>query len=215
MDHRTIGAIALLTTLTLGAGCANTINGSIDGERVGTARDAIYDEVEVDVPFLGSMHLVYVTVTTVPNACEAYDEMMDIDWNGCDDYCDDLYDFATRYLGLDQYWNLTMALWPGGSVETEYDYGNDVDDEFTATISRWSVANLYDPAACEDECEDGDEPAPTENDDGEDGFIDIAKYEEKEMVKGSYEIDFGGSDVLKGNFNATYCDMGLDNWDIF
>ncbi len=196
------------------SGCENTMNGSVDGDSVGVARDAIFDEVEVSLPFWGDMHLIQVFITGVPNACEAWKEIQDIPQNDCDDLCDDYVDYANEYLGANTYWNLTFSVWPDGDAETDYDQGATWgDDEFTAIIDQSDVSAMYDHAECEDECENNEAVIDDESDEADDGDLTITKYDSKDLVKGNYELDFGNDDLVKGQFKATYCDMNLDNFD--
>lgn len=206
---------ALAAILGVGAmtpGCENTMNGSVDGDSVGAARDAIFDEVDVDLGILGEYHLVMVYITGVPNACEAWEEMMDIQEPNCEDYCEEWGEFANDYLGANTYWNMTLNLWAGNDVEDEYDQDDQPGEgEFTAVIDKWDVSALYDADECEDECEDS---GAIEEDDeaAENGDVEVTKYDHKDLVKGNYNLDFGNDDTVSGQFKATHCDMGLDDW---
>ena len=202
--HRLLLALALPL---LAAGCANTMNGSIDDESVGAARDAIFDEVEVG--FAGySVHVLYVAITGVPDACEAMDAMLSTSFNSCDDYCEDMNGIANDYLGRDVYWTLGINLWPEDDPDVVYDHGDDLpQDEFYATISRDDFAMAYDPPACEEACEDFEDVVESDAENSKDGVLEITSYEQEDTLQGTYDIEFGGDDFVTGRVKATYCDF--------
>ncbi len=211
----TAAAIAAVFGLS---GCPNTMNGKVDGDTVGPARDAIYDIAEVD--FFGvEAAYVMIVITGVPNACEVWEDFDDVDWNdGCDDYCEELNEVAVEHLHHDFYWNLSISLHAedDNSVEAEYDWDDEFgEEEFTASVERWDVSLLYDVDACEEECDDGDPVIDDDNgEDAEDGTVVISRYDSSDdIIVGDYEIEFDSADeVVSGQFKATECDLGLSDW---
>ncbi len=202
--HRLILALALPV---LAAGCANTMNGSIDDESVGAARDAIYDELEVGFGGL-SVKIVYVAITGIPDACDALDALWSTGAGSCDDHCEEMGEVAADYLGGDVYWSLDILMFPEDDVDVEYDHGEGMfQDDFYAEIFRDDVSLVYDQAACEEACEDGDSVVDSDSEGSKDGTIEITSYDEGELIKGNYDIEFGGDDVVKGKFTAEHCDI--------
>ncbi len=45
----------------------------------------------------------------------------------------------------------------------------------------------------------------------EEGEVEVKKFVEDSKLKGDYVVDFGGGDVIRGTFDAEYCDLGLDD----
>ncbi len=204
---------ATLSLLAIGTACdGNSFRGSFDGEPVGTARDAIFDEVEVEIPLFGTYRAVVVLITGASDACETIQEFNDVSMWNCDEACEDLTVFANEQLGQDTYWNLWLTLRADGATEGDYTLDTSFGDgDFLATGERWDASNLYDTTTCEAACQDGD-AISTDSEAGESGTLTVSSYAENEAVKGSYEVNFGGGDVLSGRFNASPCDLGSWIW---
>ena len=49
----------------------------------------------------------------------------------------------------------------------------------------------------------------------ETGELEVNKFVADSKLKGDYVLDFGGGDVIRGAFDAEYCDLGLDNLLVF
>ncbi len=225
----------LAVILLVGAGCANTMSGTLDGQKVGPARSAIFDEAEMSMSIPGfgelvSMQVLQVFISGFPDACALYDRVYDVSYGSCEETCEDLYEIAVDLLGHDEYWALSMTLFPEDAVDTAYTEGGPLDDlslddidwwnlddltltgndTFTAGASLWDVSAWYDLAACEAACED--DPSVMEDDElAETGEVEVGKFVEDSKLKGNYVLDFGGGDVIRGAFDAEYCDLGLDN----
>lgn len=223
-----------LAALACAGGCANTMSGTLDGQKVGPARSAIFDEAEMSltVPGFGdlvSMQVIQVFVSGFPDACALYDRVYDVEYTSCEETCEDLHDIAVDLLGHDEYWTLSMTLFPEDAVDTSYAVGSPLDDlslddidwfnlddltltgndTFSAGAGLWDVAAWYDLAACEAACED--DPSVIEQDEAaEEGEVEVKKFVEDSRLKGDYVVDFGGGDVIRGGFDADYCDLGLD-----
>ena len=203
---------ALPLLLALAACGPASVSGSVDGERVGGARDAFYDELVIDLGPLGEFTFVAVFVSDIPDACQVFEEVFETIEPVCDDRCDEYIDIADTFgLGHDEYWALAMVFSADGSIDGEYDYDADLsEDEFTAAISRYDTSVLQDAGTCEDACEDGELLLP----DDEDGNSGVAELErDGDELKGSFDIDLGGDDRLKGSFRATECD--ITDWFFF
>lgn len=238
MARHTTWFFIVAVLLVLG-GCANTMSGTLDGQKVGPARSAIFDEAEMSMSIPGfgelvSLQVVQVFVSGFPDACALYDRMYDIEYSSCEETCEDLHEIAVDLLGSDEYWTLSMTLFPEDAVDTAYSEGDPLDDlslddidwwnlddltlsgndTFTAGASLWDVASWYDLAACETACED--DPTVVEDDElAEAGEVEVKKFVEDDRVKGDYVVDFGGGDVIRGAFDAEYCDLGLDELLVF
>jgi hypothetical protein len=207
------------------------MSGTLDGQKVGPARSAIYDEAEMSmsVPGFGelvSLQVLRVFVSGFPDACALYDRIYDVDYTSCEETCEDLHEIAADLLGHDEYWALSMTLFPEDAVEAEYTEGDLLDDlslddltltgndTFSAGASLWDVSAWYDLAACEAACED--DPAVIDDEDvAETGELEVNKFVADSKLKGDYVLDFGGGDVIRGAFDAEYCDLGLDNLLVF
>ena len=191
-----------LAALLMGCGPVS-VSGVVDGERVGGARSAIFDNLE-----LFGTDTVLVLLTDIPDACKTYEEIFEaLATDTCDDRCDNLKDVADERLGRKGYWSVVIGSFTTGSVEDTYDYeqapGN---DEFNLLYQSWDVQPLYDTNSCEEECEDGDLLDPDEET-GNSGELEIVEYDSKDFVKGRFEVDMGGDEELRGSFNAEHCDM--------
>ena len=217
--------------LLAAGGCANSMSGTLDGQKVGPARSAIYDEAEMSMSIPGfgdlvSLQVLQVFVSGFPDACALYDRVFDVDFTSCEESCEDLHDIAVDLLGHDEYWALSMTLFPEDAVEAEYTEGDLLDDldlgdlsltgndTFTAGVSLWDVSAWYDLGACEAACED--DPDVIDDDEAaESGELEVTKFVADSQLNGDYVVDFGGGDVIRGAFDAEYCDLGLDNLLVF
>lgn len=195
-----------LSSLFVACGPAH-LGGSIDGDGVGGARDAFYDTVGVDLGPLGEYELLIVLVTDFADGCEVFEEISNTLEPACDERCDDYLDIAETYhLRSDRFWSTTFSVNTSDGVDRTFDYDTDLGDgEFTTSFSGWDGAPLQDAAACEEACEDGDLLAP-EVDDGDDGELELE--EDGDLIRGRFDVSFGGDDGLSGSFAAHPCDMG-------
>lgn len=189
------------------------LHGAIDGEPVGGARDAFYDTVGVDLGPLGEYELLIVMLTDFADGCEVIEELSEAGGPGCDERCEDVVDVAEDHgLRGDRFWSTTFSVNTSDGVDREFDYDSDLSDgEFTASFSAWEGAPLQDPAICEDSCEDG-ELLVADTEDGEKGELELAQ--DGEILRGRFDVGFGGDDGARGSFAARPCDMA--EWtDIF
>ncbi len=88
--------------LLAACGCANSMSGTLDGQKVGPARSAIYDEAEMSmsVPGFGelvSLQVLRVFVSGFPDACALYDRIYDVDYTSCEETCEDLHEIAAAF----------------------------------------------------------------------------------------------------------------------
>ncbi len=181
------------------------VGGVVDGDRVGGARTAIFDTIEL----FGS-DTVVVVLSDVPDGCNAFEDIYDalLTNADCDDVCDDLERPAKEYLGRKTYWTATITSFTTGSVEDDYDYedGPLGDEEFNLSFSWYDAGPLYDPGDCEDTCDDGDLLDP-DTEHGNSGDLEIVEYDSRDVVRGRFEVNMGGGEELRGSFTAEYCDM--------
>lgn len=194
--------------LTLSACGPASVSGVVDGQRVGGARSAIFDALELDFGPIGEVNVLYVILTDVPNACDVYEDFFENIEPNCEDRCDDYTDIADEYLGRPEYWQINLVAVTNGSFEDDFDYdeGQLDNDEFALSFLRYDAEPLYDNDDCEDECLDGDLLVPDEET-GNGGDLEIVEYDSKDFVKGRFEVDMGGDEDLRGSFNAEYCNM--------
>ena len=232
------GIVAMLvcgSALTHLGGCANTMSGTLDGQRVGPARSAIFDDAEMSmsVPGFGellSIQAVQLFVTGFPDACALFELAYDVDYTSCEEMCEDLHEFATDQLSADEYWNVSVTLFPDEAVDTEYTQGSPLDDiglddidwwnlddlslsgndTFAASAAVWDISAWYDLADCEAACEDN-EGVVAGAEVAEGGEVTVNRFTEGSLLKGNFAMDFGGGDEIKGKFDAEYCELGLDN----
>ncbi len=204
-----------LIALTLGL-CAcspASIHGTIDGDPVQRARSAFFDTIDLDFGVLGSLEYTIIVVTNVPEGCDVMEEMYSTVELTCDGLCDAYIDTYEDFnMHKDEYYTLWMTLNTGDGDEGEFDFDDDLgEEEFTADYSSWDARPLQDAGECEDECEDGD-LLDADVEDGDDGLLEI-KSADSDTVVGRFDIEFGGSEELKGSFKASECDM--EEWSIF
>jgi len=183
-----------------------SIHGQIDGDPVAGARSAIFDTIDLDFGVLGSIEQLVIILTSVPDACEALDDLYSISELGCDDICDEIVDMGEDYsFNQDEYYTITIVANTEDGEEGEFDFDDKLqDEEFTADYFAFDATAFQDSDECEDQCEDGD-LLDGDLEDGDDGVLTIKKSD-GDVVAGKFEIEFG-SDELKGSFRATECNM--------
>ena len=194
--------------LALSACGPASVTGVVDGERIGGARDAIFDTVELDFGFLGEVNILVVILSDIPNSCEVYEEFFETIEPDCEERCDDYEKIAQDYLGAKEYWQINLTAVNRGSFEDDYDYeeGQLENDEFQLNFLRYDAEPLYDTKACEDECLDGD-LLVGDQETGNGGELEITEYDSKDFVKGKFQVDMGGDEDVQGAFTADYCNM--------
>lgn len=192
--------------LTTACGPAS-VSGVVDGDRIGGARDAIYDTLELDFGVFGEVNAMAIIVTDFPNSCEVFEAFFETIEPDCDDRCDEYRGIAEEFLGGRDYWALSLVLISGGSYEDTYDYEPDQigEDEFQLVFNKYDTEPLYEASTCEDACEDAELLVPdVENGNG--GELEIL-VEDGDIVKGRFDVDMGGEEDLRGSFTATECNM--------
>jgi hypothetical protein len=209
---RTLAAGAALAALAA-TGCSPAnVGGEIDGERIGGARDAIYDTLGVDFGPFGEYELLVVILTDFSDACETYDAFYDAagdEWD-CDDRCERYLEIADEHHLGDAHWATVLSVNTSDGTTGEFDHDVELGEgEFSSEFNAYDTEPLHDAAACEAACEDGDLLAP-DTDDSEDGTLELE--ERDEAIGGRFEVSFGGDDGLDGGFTARPCDMGDWLW---
>jgi hypothetical protein len=196
----------LLSLLLLGLlACSNTMQGTVDGERVGRANESIYQLVSYEVPLVGTLTGVGLAVTGARDACAGLEALDNVS-NDCNDRCDELLDIASDHLPSDEIWTLWIWLISDDAVEGHYLHSDQSDfDGFGASIDKSDVSALRDYEACIDLCSDGD-PIPTTSENSTGGVIELTAYEPHERLEGEYSIEFG-ADVVEGRFSASECEI--------
>ncbi len=191
------------------AACSNTMQGTVDGERVGRANESIYQLVSYDVPLVGTLTGIGFAVTGARDACTGMDALDSVS-NDCVDRCEELEIIAADHLPTDEIWTLWAWLISDDAVVGHYLHSDQSDfDGFGASIERADVSALRDYDACVDLCQQGD-PIPTTAESSTGGEIELTVYEPNERLEGQYSIEFG-ADVVEGHFAADWCQI----FDIF
>jgi len=190
-------------------GCANTMTGTVEGERVGRANESIFQLVSYDVPLVGTLTGIGVAVTGAKDACEGLDAIDQVS-NDCNDRCDELLAIADDHLPSNEIWTLWVWLISDDSVEGTYLHSDQSDfDGFGASIERADVSALRDYDECVQLCQD-DDPIPTTTERSTGGTVELTAYDDREQLEGQYSIEFG-TDVVEGHFSADWCEI----FDIF
>jgi hypothetical protein len=204
-------ALLMFTTM-YGCGPAS-LSGEVDGERVGGARDALYDTYSLDLGPFGDYAFAFVFVTDFADACEVVASYSDAFAFGCEERCEEILEVSERH-GLDDesYWSFAMTVNISDGEVGEFDYETDLagieENEFSGSFSSWAGGPLQDPSLCESACEDG---ALFESDDevGEGGQLEITNFD-GEILSGRFEVDLGDDEGLSGSFDAHPCDT--EDW---
>ena len=199
----------LLLTMLWGCGPAS-LSGQVDGERVGGARDAVYDTYSLDFGPFGELEFALVVLTSFPEACEVVEEYSEAARGGdCEERCEAIVAVSEEYgLRDERYWTFSMTVNVSDGEEGVFDYETDTssveDEEFYGVFSSWDGRALQDQAACEEACEDGELLDPSDEE-GEDGELEITRAD-GETLSGRFDVDLGGDERVRGGFDARPCD---------
>ncbi len=209
-------ALALLTVAALCAatGCPNVMNGTVDDQKIGPARSALFDTIDTGLPDAGAdgdLLWVIISGLEAASACDAVKESFDVDTEvSCEDYCEEQVAIAEQYFRQQQYWSLDLTLLPAGDAVDTYVEG-DVwdfvtgDPVFSGGLALTISADARDLDTCVEQCEEMDaEPENWWEADG--GTVEITDYAEEDVLAGSYDVDFEG-DPVSGEFQAQHCDF--------
>lgn len=183
------------------------VGGSIDGEGVGGAKDAIWDKLSLAFgPF--AYELTVVVVTDFPDACGTYGHFLEVGREafGCDDVCESYVALADeRGLHREAYWSTVLSINTSEGQTGTFDHDAGLQEgEFDAAFNDYDAAPLRDLGACEDACEDGDLLVP-EVEGAKGGQLELEA--DGDLLVGRFEVSFGGEDGLDGRFVAEPCDM--------
>ncbi|MBX2802237.1 MAG: hypothetical protein KTR31_31435 [Myxococcales bacterium] len=187
------------------AGCGS-VTGTVDGQPVSGARDALFDRLTLELPFLGRLEATVVMVTDFDASCEVLDGFLSPDLRTCDDLCEDYLQLADTYgFPDDEAWALTFVVNTSDS-DTAFALDSDLAaGDFTAAFRRWDATGLADAAACEAACEAG-ELLPSDGEDAQTGQLELTTSSDT-LVEGSFDLGLGGADEISGRFEATPCDL--------
>lgn len=185
------------------------ISGSIDGERISGARDAVWDDAELDLGPIGEWETTTVLVSNLPSLCEVLDELSDADGD-CEERCDRYLEIADEFdLNLDRYYILSVYANTSEGDDGEFEHDGDLGEgEFDADFSIYDATYFQDLDACEEACKDNEIFDP-DGEDADDGELDLGGVED-DFLRGQFDIEFGGGDRLQGSFRASQCD--LNDW---
>jgi len=187
-------------------GCANTMHGEVEGEKVGAPKDAVFQIESVGALVGGGLVL-----TGASDSCDYLDAIETVG-GGCEEYCEEIQPIARDHLPNGDLWTLTILYLSLDQVVRSYGHGGWADmDGFGATIDRRDVSHLRDVDECIQMCQmdnlDGD--GNSENSTG--GALHITDYQTGESLEGEYSIEFGG-DLVEGHFSANWCEVVEMPW---
>jgi hypothetical protein len=151
-----------------------------------------------------------VVVTDVPDACEVFLAMDDAEETSddCEELCASYLQIADDHdLDEDEYWSVMFTVNTNDGAVGGFDYADlaDETDEFTAIYSRLDARDLVDQATCESACED-QELLTSEDELPDDGSLELEEVDD-EQLPGTFTLEFGGTDLLEGSFDADPCDV--------
>ena len=196
--------MSTLLTLAL-LGCANTMHGTIGGEDVGGADDAIFQLETYDVPYLGTYTGVALAVTGAQDACTGLDALAEVEGQ-CSEQCEQLEAISRDHLPPDEVWTLWIWLATDAEIVGIYEHGTESDwDGFGAAIERDDVSALRDFETCVAACEDG-ELIPSTDESSTGGELEITDYTAGEELQGEFRITFDSGEV-EGHFSASWCEI--------
>lgn len=191
--------------LALLAGCSDDkVGGTVDGEPVSGAKDAIFDRVEV----LG-VDVAVVWITDTPDSCAAFEDALSARSLRCDDTCEELGEAAEAWFTGEDFWTLNALVRVDGDLPGTYDHDNDTlpsEGRFTASYARWDTALWADYDASLDECQELDALTEADLTPAEDGELEVTEADD-DTLRGTFSFEFDDDDALSGRFEATRCDM--------
>lgn len=207
---RAMRYLTLLAVLCGGCGSVR-VSGTVDDRAIGGARDAIFDQVSVDVPFLGTYEATVLILTDFPDACEVLEDLYTVVVPGCEARCDDYLDLVELHnLTQDEAWSLGLVL-NTSDEDTDFTLSNDLQaGTFTAGFTHYDTAPLLDEALCVETCQEHD-LLDGEYSSGRSGTLELTDQDD-EQLRGSFELSLQDDDTLQGSFRASRCDMEQWLW---
>jgi len=196
-----LGAFALAMLV----GCSgDKATGTINGEPVSGAKDAIFDRVEV----LG-VEVLVLWITDTADSCQAFEDVLSARTIRCEDTCEELGEAADAWFSGDDFWTINTTIHAASELASEYTHEDDViptEGKFAASYAKWTASLWGDYDACIDECRELDPLTEAELTVAQDGVFEITDGDD-ENLSGTFDIGFGGDDQLSGRFTATRCSM--------
>lgn len=204
-------AATIALAALMGCGPAS-VGGRVDGAPVGGARDAVWDEVEIDLGPLGEWSYTTVLVSDIPDSCTVLEELGEAFEFSCEERCEEYLEVVERYrLHKDSYYTLSLEIDTTDGFEGIFPHDDNVGEgEFKATFTRWDVAVLSDPEACEEACREG-ELFESDSELANSGELELGGIDRDEL-RGRFGLEFDGDDGLRGSFRAYSCDL-TGSWD--
>lgn len=199
---RTLAASLLFVLAT--ACSSTTIGGEVDGDNIGGARSAVFDKFDI----LGT-DVILMLVTDMPDGCAVLEDWADVRTGDCNDECEDLSRLGNEHLGREAYWWSGVFMNPYEEDVGTYAFDDEVDDdgEFAGFVSVMDFSDVYDEGTCIDECDAGNEPVATDEEDADGGSVTVDGFENNVEMKGSLELEFPGDETVSGRFKAEHCDL--------
>jgi len=187
-----------------------SVEGTVDGEEVGGARDAIYDILDLEVPFVGDIEFTVVVLSDTEDFCEVTQAFADADEDAedCEELCTAYLQVVEDFdLDPESFWTLMLSVNTSDAAEGAFDFEELVaeEGEFTASFSRFDASDLSDQSLCESACEDI-ELLEAEVEVPESGTTELEAVSDEELP-GTFTLEFDGGDALEGSFEADRCDL--------
>lgn len=196
----------LLAGALVAGGCANSLHGELDGERVGPARDSVFDEGELDLGALGRLQVLVVAITGMKDACTGVESMEALD-GSCTEVCAGMAEVARDHLPSGEMWTAWLYLSTTGEVVGSYGPADWTQSAgFTAILQRSDLVLWDDEEACVAACEGGEDLSLDTFEDADAGEVIVEEWEPGQRLSGSFDLDFG-ADEVSGGFAATLCDV--------
>lgn len=191
-------------------GCANSISGEVNGTPTPRLKDAVYDATTIDFGIFGELRVVVLMLTDAPEACTVLDQLADVS-GSCSEQCDDLVQINETWLGDEDYWITQMAVRVEDDMLRTFTHDDDWgENEFTGSWMGMDLTNLQSLEECMNECEEGDDPVPTDTEDIIDGTLTFEEYQQGVELSGQFDLIYEGQEYQEGSFEASACN--LEDW---
>ena len=198
--HRILPLLLLLL-----AGCANSIDGEVDGYEPNRPRDAIFTSTEIDVFGIANLKMAALLLTNMEQACDGYQALESVSTESCEQSCEDLMAIDVEYLNGDDLWALLVYFASWDDWVGDYAYLDlTAERTFIGSLFRTDVSALDDLESCVADCESSS-AADTWNKEATGGVFTLETYEPNDLAEGSFNLSFD-SDDLEGSFSADWCE---------
>jgi hypothetical protein len=196
-----------LPLLTLALACSrNQLSGEVDGLTVGPASEAVFDLIPGGDSGDDRLVVVLGGALDTCRLLSILEEAAGLDCaRACERYAD-----ASRLLPDLEVWWLRLTIIPSGQVTGSYEIGANAEPgAYFGYLERWDTSALDDEAACKAACKAGS-ALPGRFWDVIGGSLEVDDYEASRNLVGSFKLEVGQDDVVRGRFDADFCDTYVD-----